>query len=217
MSSKRLTLKFDINAVGIRAANIRADLTVAQMIDSIRERYTLDTAIELRVDPDTRGPLPTTSPLNALTDYGVEDGATLRCVAVTHGGIAARAIRQGQRQNFSRRIRRVWMVEPRTRQVFDLTWWPAIIGRRNADDPRQNTLLAVDLTALDMDRKISRHHACVLERDDAFVLEALNSRNPLFLNDRRLQHSETRPLSAGDTIRLGSLSLQFLIQDQERR
>ena len=54
---------------------------------------------------------------------------------------------------------------------------------------------------------LSRHHARILQKDDAFLVEDTGSRNGTFLNGVRLR--QATPLKSGDVIQLGEILLRF--------
>ncbi|MFN3762975.1 MAG: FHA domain-containing protein [Anaerolineae bacterium] len=56
---------------------------------------------------------------------------------------------------------------------------------------------------------ISRRHARLLRRPDGWFLEDLQSTNGTFLNENRLPPGQPVPLSHGDLIRLGQLTMVF--------
>ena len=61
---------------------------------------------------------------------------------------------------------------------------------------------------LDSDR-VSRYHAEIVRRRDAWMIRDLESRNGIFVNGRRVR--EQAPMEAGDRIRIGRLEFTFLI------
>ena len=60
------------------------------------------------------------------------------------------------------------------------------------------------------DVTVSRKHAVLLERDDAFLIEDLGSLNGTFLNRRRIE-SEAE-LADGDELQIGKYRLTFLLR-----
>jgi hypothetical protein len=59
------------------------------------------------------------------------------------------------------------------------------------------------------DVTVSRKHAVLHRRDDAFVIEDLGSLNGTFLNKRRIESGE---LSDNDELQIGKYRLTFLLQ-----
>src|SRR5687767_7100530 len=68
---------------------------------------------------------------------------------------------------------------------------PLVIGRKGR--------LRID------DRQISRQHARVVRRDDAWYVEDLGSKNGTYVNQVRVARTER--VNPGDTIRIGSTSM----------
>jgi hypothetical protein len=59
------------------------------------------------------------------------------------------------------------------------------------------------------DVTVSRKHAVLHHRDDAFIIEDLGSLNGTFLNKRRIESGE---LSDGDELQIGKYRLTFLVK-----
>jgi hypothetical protein len=71
---------------------------------------------------------------------------------------------------------------------------------------------ALDLSALDPTRSLSRRHARVVRDAGGFaVLEEERVANGTFLNGARLSPGERVPLRSGDELRLGVVALSFLV------
>jgi hypothetical protein len=205
----RMTLTIDIqtNQIGLKRINLRSSLVVANLIATIKDKFNLDGDFEIRLE-NADGPLPSQS---ILSDAGVTDQCVLVCSRVTENSGTPEAIQRGARGALSRRFKRVYLQEERMLGEFDLAWQPAIIGRKNHRDPAKNKLLAVDLDDLDDSLTVSRHHACITEKEGAFFIESLNPNNPTYLNDRLLGTGMKHPLPAGSRIRVGQLMLSFYI------
>jgi pSer/pThr/pTyr-binding forkhead associated (FHA) protein len=56
---------------------------------------------------------------------------------------------------------------------------------------------------------ISRRHATILGQDGRHTIEDQGSKSGVFLNDRSVSYGPSRPLEAGDVIRLGSVDLTY--------
>jgi hypothetical protein len=70
---------------------------------------------------------------------------------------------------------------------------------------------ALDLSALDPTRSLSRRHARILRDAGGFaVVEEPRVANGTFLNGSRLSPGERVPLRSGDELRLGVVALSFL-------
>jgi CRP-like cAMP-binding protein len=69
---------------------------------------------------------------------------------------------------------------------------------------------ALDLSALDPTRSLSRRHARIVRDAGGFaVLEEPRAANGTFLNGARLAPGERGPLRSGDELRLGAVALSF--------
>jgi hypothetical protein len=69
---------------------------------------------------------------------------------------------------------------------------------------------ALDLSALDPTRSLSRRHARIVRDAGGFaVLEEPRVANGTFLNGARLSPGERVPLRSGDELRLGAVALSF--------
>ena len=67
----------------------------------------------------------------------------------------------------------------------------------------------VVLTNLDSTRRVSGHHARILQEGGHFFSEDLKALNPRRLHGASLPPSEKRDLHDGDTLRIGDLGLGF--------
>ena len=103
------------------------------------------------------------------------------------------------------------LVHPGTGMVFPLTLdRPALVGRR---DPITGTQPQVDLTAIDTERSCSRRHARLFRDDqELMVSEELGATNGTFLNERRLAAGVAEPVSDGDKLRFGLVTLELEIR-----
>jgi len=80
------------------------------------------------------------------------------------------------------------------------------IGRR---DPSGGWEPVLDLTLLDHDRTVSRHHAELLYRNGGMWLRDHGSSNGTFVNGERLAPGVDRALADGDLVSFGGLGLLF--------
>jgi hypothetical protein len=203
----RLHLTLDIRAgnIGAKRVNVRASLTVGSLITTIKDKFNLDG--EFRLSPaGAADPLPLETPLEAA---GVHDEGTLVCLPVTEATGTLDAIRTGERHAFSKAFKRVWLSESSTLAEYDLSWQPAVIGRKDHRNPMNNRLLAVDLEHVEELPTVSRHHACITEKRGQFYLEDIQGRNPVYLDGTRLRQGTQQTLSAGQSIQVGRVRLTF--------
>lgn len=89
-----------------------------------------------------------------------------------------------------------------------------LVGRR---DPGGNIFPEVDLSKFDPTTKISRRHAQITRTPAGFVIEDLGSSNGTFVIREgaapvRLSKGQMHDLKAGDRIRLGDTTLQFVLE-----
>lgn len=90
-----------------------------------------------------------------------------------------------------------------------LTKQEAIIGR---EDPISSIFPDIDTTPFGgLEGGVSRKHARVYEKDGAYYIEDLNSTNYTLINKQKMDPSSSRPLAAGDEIRLGRVALLFML------
>lgn len=143
-----------------------------------------------------------------LWQNNVQDGATLVLKKNTQQDDWLNTyIAAGKRYPFGSHAL-VTLEELRTREVFRLDWQPAIIGRKNTEDPSKNILLAVDLTRFDPNRQISRHQACITRKNNIYYLNPLSRTMPTLLNDKKLGVGR-HELRVGDKIQVGNVVLTF--------
>jgi serine/threonine-protein kinase len=96
---------------------------------------------------------------------------------------------------------------------FDLDKESILIGRR---DPLSHIYPDVDLTKYDPQTKISRRHVRIWQDGDNFMIEDLGSSNGTVLIKTtneiiRLLPRQSKILSSGDKIKLGDITLRFVI------
>jgi hypothetical protein len=209
MTTGRLTLSLDIrpNGVGVKKVNVRSSLVVGNLISQIKDKYNLDGNLQLQLG-DGGDILNAES---ALESSGASDGGLIVCTRVMESTGTLDAIQRGVRERFADRFQRVYLSEDRTMTEFDLAWQPAIVGRRDYNNPSNNRLLAVDLEEIEELPTVSRHHACVTLEKGTFFLETIQARNPTYLDGTRLEQGLKYPLAAGSSIQVGRVSLTFHI------
>ena len=203
----RLNLTLDIrpDSIGAKRVNVRSSLTVENLIATIKDKFNLDGEFRLTLQGASE-PLAGEAPLNHAS---VEEGSTLLCVRVTEATGTVDAIRGGERHGFSKAFKRVWLVEESTLAEYDLTWQPAVVGRKDHRNPMNNRLLAVDLEPVEELPTVSRHHACITEKRGQFFIEDIQGRNPVYLGGTRLNQGSLSPLTAGQTVQVGRVRLTF--------
>jgi len=88
-----------------------------------------------------------------------------------------------------------------------------LIGRT---DPHTGIFPEVDLTMYDGETKVSRKHARIYRQGEQFLIEDLGSVNGTIINSVtggsiRLNAKSPRVLAAGDEVKLGGTTMQFLL------
>ncbi len=92
-------------------------------------------------------------------------------------------------------------------EVFYMTEGRAAIGRF---DPVTSLKPEVDLSTLDLNRSVSRHHARVdLEGGVYSVTEEVGALNGTFVNGNRLVSGKSSRIKDGDSVSLGMVKLTF--------
>ncbi len=205
MDRRNLTLDVRANDIGEKRVNVRASLTVGSLITTIKDKFNLDGEFRLTLPSSTEALAPETP----LDQAGVKEDGTLVCTRVTEATGTLDAIRSGERHGFSKAFKRVWLAESSTLTEYDLTWQPAVIGRKDHRNPMNNRLLAVDLEHVEDLPTVSRHHACITERRGQFLLEDIQGRNPVYLDGTRLRQGTQHTLTAGQSIQVGRVRLTF--------
>jgi hypothetical protein len=201
----RLNVIIEVQSIGPKRANVRSSLLVGNLVASVKDKFNLDGNFDLYLKGQ-RQPL---NPAAELEDSGVIEGSVLACVPLREDTGTLDAIRQGTRQRFSKKFRRAYVIEESKRLEYDLLWFPAIIGRKDRANPSNNRLLAVDLEEAEESASVSRHHACITEKEGSFYVESLNDRNLTILNGTKIRPGAKHPLPAGAVIQVGNLKLVF--------
>jgi len=205
----RLTLTVNIrpNKIGKKEVNVRSNMTVANFIAAIQDKFNLDGTLVLHLKK-ADGPLKLSEPIDGL---GVADGGVLICERVVEDTGTQDAIQRGLREPFDDQFKRVYLVENHTLAEYDLSWQPAIVGRKDHRNPSNNRLLALDLEGTEDLPSVSRHHACITMKEGTFFIEQIQERNPTFVDKTRMDFGVKYPLAAGSMIRMGRMTLTFYV------
>jgi len=92
-------------------------------------------------------------------------------------------------------------------ELFQLVGPKAVIGRF---DPVTGLKPEVDLSSVDLNRSVSRHHARLLREGDAYTLtEEVGALNGTFVNGKQLVSGKPSPIRDGDVVNLGMVKLVF--------
>lgn len=209
MTTDRLALTLEIrpNSIGVKKVNVRGSLVVANFIAEIKDKFSLDGNLQLQLGDGGE----ILNPENPLELTGAGEGSLIVCTRIMESTGTLDAIQRGVREPFGDRFQRVYLSEDRTMTEYDLAWQPAIVGRKDHNDPSNNRLLAADLEEIEDLPTVSRHHACVTMEKGSFFVETIQARNPTYLDGGRLDQGVKYPLAAGSVIQVGRVSLTFHI------
>ena len=205
MSRLEITIDIKPNGIGAKRINARASMTIANLVTIVKDKFNLDSDLVM-VRPDNQQPVPAE---HTLEQTGVREGGTLLCMRLGRSTGTLDAISAGARKPFGKRFTRAFFREADSLREHDLLWWPAVIGRRDTNDPARNRLLAVDLYDINNASTISRHHVCVIEKDGAHYLESIQDKNPTYINGSKLRPGEQQMLKPGSEIALGTARLTY--------
>jgi tetratricopeptide (TPR) repeat protein len=95
---------------------------------------------------------------------------------------------------------RIVLEEVLTHQIFEITQFPALIGRSDLNINPQ-----VDLDVLDPRKNISRRHAQITRDEDYIYIQHLSQRSKLEVNGQSIDPGQTYVISNGDRLRLGTI------------
>jgi len=92
-------------------------------------------------------------------------------------------------------------------ELFHLVSPKAVIGRF---DPVTGLKPEVDLSSVDLNRSVSRHHARLIHEGDAYsLIEEVGALNGTFVNGTQLVSGKPCPIHDGDVVNLGMVKLLF--------
>lgn len=203
----RMNITVEIQSIGPKRANVRSSMYVASLISATKDKFNLDGSYVL-VRKGERQPL---SPEIPLDQAGISDGSVLLCARIVQASRTKDAIESGVREPISKQFKRVYLQEVRQLVEYDMAWQPAVIGRRDRRDPSNNKLLVVDLEGFEEAPTVSRHHACITEKDGSFFIEGISENNPTYLGDTRLKPGIKVSLPVGSRIRVGRVTLTLYV------
>jgi hypothetical protein len=113
----------------------------------------------------------------------------------------------------------IYLREQRTGQVHKLHWLPAIIGRPDTGQPR-NDWVAVNLQHLETGLRVSRRHAQITQEEGQFYIESISNNPTALINQAgeiKPVSSTKEPLEEGDIIHLkrSDISLQVILRPDQ--
>jgi len=92
-------------------------------------------------------------------------------------------------------------------ELFHLVGPKAVIGRF---DPVTGLKPEVDLSSVDLNRSVSRHHARLNHEGESYTLtEEVGALNGTFINGKQLVSGKPSPIHDGDVVNLGMVKLVF--------
>ncbi|MFN7210707.1 MAG: FHA domain-containing protein [Aggregatilineales bacterium] len=153
-----------------------------------------------------------------LFEAGVQEDAILQLVAVNPNATRSGATLSA---NLLSRLGGKGSNEPlpvaaqllaRDGHVFPLSHTRALIGRADAALGYPPDVFDADLTALDVNRTVSRPHALIVYSDGHFSIRDLYSQRGVLVNGVRIPANGAYPLNDGDQLKLGEIELQFRCQ-----
>lgn len=101
------------------------------------------------------------------------------------------------------------LVVASTGQSVLLTKAESIIGR---EDPTSGIFPDIDTSTFGgLEGGVSRKHARIYEQNGTYFIEDLNSTNYTLVNKQKVAPAVAQQLAAGDEIRLGRVSLLFML------
>lgn len=95
--------------------------------------------------------------------------------------------------------------------AFGVVWQPALIGR--STDTASASTLAVDLTAIDKAKSVSRQHASISENNGAFTIQRLAEGNPVTVDNVQIGYLSPVPLNHNSVVKIGGVTLTFHVED----
>lgn len=154
-----------------------------------------------------------------LYEAGIEEGDILQLVAVdpkatTFGRIITPNVlsRLGGNVSGDELPVKAALVAAGGTPVFRLRRTRALIGRADARLGYPADALDADLTPLDPNQSVSRPHALIVFLDNAFTIRDLYSQLGVQVNGAPVAANKSTPLSDGDTITAGDVTLTFRIE-----
>lgn len=96
-------------------------------------------------------------------------------------------------------------------RTFPLAWQPALIGR--STDAASASQLAVDLKDIDQTKTVSRQHAQVTENNGEYLIQRLADNNQLVVDGRQLARLSPVGLKNGSVVKVGNLTLAFVLEE----
>lgn len=191
-------------------ASVRENLAVRLLIEETIKEFNLSE--EALYSLRQKGSGKSLDPEKPLEQQGITSGAELTFTrdrrapvrdAVVGGG-ASRVVLLSQRKPM--------LIEDVTRRTFEILFQPAIIGRPDHTNPASVEMLAVNLEPFEGAKSVSRYHARLTEEGGNYYLESLAEHNPAYLNGSIVRMGEKRRLEQNDRIRVGQISLTFVLR-----
>jgi len=103
--------------------------------------------------------------------------------------------------------------EETTGKIFDIQWYPAIIGRPSTE-VNHNIMLAVNMQLIPTGMTISRRHAQINFSNGNYFIESLSENNPTFVNGKEVPFNNEREIRNGDRIMLGQHKVSMLFESR---
>lgn len=187
-----IDVKFDIFEYSGQRARVRKTLTVGALIEEILREFD-----DIPPDPSNKYVLY----LKDLEKPLDSDKNLIELDIQTHDQLVFDRHRTFLRRTLPPDVH-AYFVENQSAEVYEIQWYPAVIGRLSTDMDH-NFSLAVNLQYLPDGKTVSRRHAQVIYSADKFFIEPQAEHNPVYLNGKEMPYMKRFEIKDGDKLMLG--------------
>lgn len=195
-------------------ADVRRQVTVSRLIEETKRKFRLQGNFQLYIK-DTGKVL---NPSLTLAQLGISSDISLGIAKTDEGSSSnildkiEQILSQGnpRPEKINTSPDQYYLQDIQGNPPWPISWQPAIIGRKNQDDPIRNILIAVDVGNGEEAKFTSRYHACITFEEGYFYIYGINRRNPTYLNGQMLRYAERKSLGVGNKVRVGKIEFQFM-------
>lgn len=212
MARINVTIVSDLFDDPNQEASIREHLPVRTLIADAKREFNLadDGLYALRLQETGKA----LDPDKTMEQQGVRAGAILRLTRERRPAMREAAANAGISRQMITGPNRPFLREDLTGKIFEITWHPAVIGRRDPTNPQSVELLAVNLESFEGAKSVSRYHARLTADQNKFFVESIADHNPAYLNGSIVRVGDKRLLMPGDKIEVGKITLSFGLRGQ---